>query len=426
MVVFCFGPLPHERARVRITELKQRYAVGEMLERLSDSPDRARPFCRVFGSCGGCQLQHLAYPAQLAWKREVVYNALTRIGGFAEVNVGETIGTNEPRAYRNKMALVVDARSAPAELGFYRQRSHDVVAIDACPILTPQLDAALGRLDTLRKSEPIARMLQDARHVVARSAAATGQIVLTIATEHPLPNARDAASSLLRDIPGLVGVTNSSNPSGANAILGRDNHVLAGGSEIDETIGGVRYRVSAGSFFQVNAEIVASIFGFLDARLQGSGALVDLYCGVGTFALHFAKRGWRVVGVEENGHAVAEAVANACLNELESRVDFLTGRVERTIGTAKVRKLLHEARVVFLDPPRKGCDEVTLAAIAQARVPEVWYLSCDAATLARDSKFLVAKGYRLDIVQPFDMFPQTGHVETLVRLEYSDLVSRPD
>ncbi len=426
MVVFCFGPLPQERARVRITEVKQRYAVGEMLERLSDSPHRASPFCRVFGACGGCQLQHLAYPAQLAWKREVVYNALTRIGGFPEVNVGETIGMNEPRAYRNKMALVVDARSAPAELGFYRQRSHDVVAIDSCPILTPQLDAALGHLDALRKSEPVARILRDVRHIVARSAAATGQIVLTIATEHPLPSARDAAASLLRDVPGLVGVTNSSNPSGANAILGRKNHVIAGGSEIDETIGGVRYRVSAGSFFQVNTEIVASIFAFLDDRLQVPGALVDLYCGVGTFALHFAKRGWRVVGVEENAQAVAEAVANARLNELEARVDFLTGRVERTIGTAKLRKTLHEARVVFLDPPRKGCDEATLAAIAQARVPEVWYLSCDAATLARDSKFLVAKGYRLDIVQPFDMFPQTGHVETLVRLEYSDLVNRPD
>jgi 23S rRNA (uracil1939-C5)-methyltransferase len=208
--------------------------------------------------------------------------------------------------------------------------------------------------------------------------------------------------------------------------LGRDNHVLAGSPEIDETIGGVRYRVSAGSFFQVNAEIVARIFEFLSARLRTPGALVDLYCGVGTFALYFAKRGWRVVGIEENAQAVAEAVANAQLNALESHVDFVTGSVERTIGTAKVQQSLREARALFLDPPRKGCDEVALGAIAQARVPEVWYLSCDAATLARDSKFLVAKGYRLDIVQPFDMFPQTGHVETLVRLEYSDLVSRPD
>ena len=117
-----------------------------MLELLVESRERARPFCPVFGACGGCQLQHLAYGAQLRWKRDVVRNALLRIGGFTEVEVRETIGMNEPRAYRNKMAVVVDHRSKPPALGFYRQRSHDVVPIDACPIVTPQLDAVLAAL----------------------------------------------------------------------------------------------------------------------------------------------------------------------------------------------------------------------------------------------------------------------------------------
>ncbi|HVR46398.1 MAG TPA: 23S rRNA (uracil(1939)-C(5))-methyltransferase RlmD [Candidatus Binatia bacterium] len=423
MAVFCFGPLPHERARVRISEVKRRYAVGEMIERLSDSSDRAEPFCRVFGECGGCQVQHLAYPAQLAWKQGIVRNALARIGGLNAV-VGETIGMSNPRAYRNKMALVVDHAAAQARLGFYRQRSHDVVPIDTCPVVTPQLDATLGRIEALSASDPVKHMLADARHIVARSARTTGQVVVSVTTERQSRGAAQAARLLVEEAPWIVGVTNSFDLSSANAIAGRNHRVLCGTPEIEEEIGGVRYRVSAGSFFQINAEMVGRIFEFLSQRLGEPGSLVDLYCGIGTFALFFAKRGWNVVGVEENARAVAEAVANARLNGLESRAAFVAARVETALGTQPLRSALRRAPTVFLDPPRKGCDDVTLAAIARARVPRLWYLSCDAATLARDLKFLAAKGYRLEIVQPFDMFPQTGHVETLVLLEYSDLVSR--
>ncbi len=423
MAVFCFGPLPQERARVRIVEVKRRYAVGEMIERLCDSPDRAEPFCSVFGDCGGCQVQHLAYPAQLAWKREIVRNALARIGGLSAV-VGETIGMTDPRAYRNKMALVVEHAGAESRLGFYRQRSHDVVPIATCPVLTPPLDATLDRIEAMRGSDPMKRMLADARHIVARSARATGRVALSVTTERQSGAVARAAEVLMQEAPWIAGVANSYDLSSVNAIAGRNQRVLSGTPEIEEEIGGVRYRVSAASFFQVNAEMVGRIFEFLSPRLGEPGVLVDLYCGIGTFALFFAKCGWNVVGVEESARAVAEAVANARLNGFESRAAFFAGRVEQALGTQPLRSALRAGPTAFLDPPRKGCDETTLAAIARARVPRVWYLSCDAATLARDLKFLTSKGYRLEIVQPFDMFPQTGHVETLVLLEYSDLVSR--
>ncbi len=422
MAVFCFGPLPHERARVRVTEVKRRYAVAELIERLSDSPDRAQAFCRVFGECGGCQVQHLAYAAQLAWKREIVRNALARIGGLS-AGVAETIGMTDPRAYRNKMALVVTGGERP-ELGFYRQRSHDVVPIDTCPVVAPRLDATLGRIDQLRGDDPVKRMLREARHIVARSAGATDQVTLSVTTNRQSGAVARAAEVLMQEASWIVGVTNSFDLSSANAIAGRRHRVVRGTPEIEEEIGGVHYRVSAGSFFQINAEMVGRIFDFLSPRLGEPGALVDLYCGIGTFALFFAKRGWSVIGVEENARAVDEAVANARLNGLDARASFIAGRVEEALGTQPLRSALRGAPTLFLDPPRKGCDEAVLAAIARARAPRLWYLSCDAATLARDLKFLASKGYRLEIVQPFDMFPQTGHVETLVLLEYSDLVSR--
>ena len=155
MVVYVLGPVPGERARVRIETVKAKYAVAELVESLSVSPDRVEPFCPVFGACGGCQVQHLAYPAQLRWKRDLVGNALRRIGGIEGATIAETIGMDEPRAYRNKMALVVEHRDAPA-FGFYAARTHDVVPIRTCPIVLPALDRIVGELWTAAASPDVA------------------------------------------------------------------------------------------------------------------------------------------------------------------------------------------------------------------------------------------------------------------------------
>jgi 23S rRNA (uracil1939-C5)-methyltransferase len=224
---------------------------------------------------------------------------------------------------------------------------------------------------------------------------------------------------LLRELPDLVGVTNSFDLASENSILGKQHRLLGGRSEIEETIGSLRYRISPSSFFQVNVEIVGRIFAALEPLLKTPGSIVDLYCGVGTFALFFANNGWRVYGVEENAAAIAEAIGNAERNDLQHLTRFTTGRVEQLTELPAFRSTLRDSNVLFLDPPRKGCDVRTLAAITEQRVSAVWYLSCDPATLARDSKFLVAKGYRLGALQPFDMFPQTGHIETLAQLEFS-------
>jgi 23S rRNA (uracil1939-C5)-methyltransferase len=419
LVVFCFGPLPGESARVRVTEVKQRYAVAEAIGILRESPNRTSPFCPVFGVCGGCQVQHLSYSTQLDWKRNVVRETMQRVGGIEGADVRETIGMRDPRAYRNKMSLVVERSEEPPSLGFYQQRSHDVVSIHGCPIVAPALDRLLRRLDELRATSPVTEMLRDARHLVARTSTASGESVLTITTAHRSESAARAAPFLLREVSGLAGVTNSFDLANENAILGRRHCQLGGRSEMEETIGSLRYRISAGSFFQVNVEIVARIFSAMEPWLRVPRRIVDLYCGVGTFAIFFAKNGSSVYGVEENATSVAEATGNAARNGVQHLTRFTAGRVEQLAGSTAFANALRNSDVLFLDPPRKGCDERTLAAIAQARVSAVWYLSCDPATLARDSKFLVAKGYRLGTLQPFDMFPQTGHIETLAQLEFS-------
>ena len=418
LVVFCFGPLPGERARVRLTAIKPKYAVARMLELLVASPDRAEPFCPVFGECGGCQVQHLAYQAQLSWKREVVRNALARIGGFSDAPVNEPVGMRDPRAYRNKMSLVVEARGGKPQIGFYRQRSHQLVPIDGCPIVTPQLDGFIGKLNAALSDPATAPAFAQARHIVARSAAASDRSALTITTNAPSEAVRRSAPALLAALPGLSGVTNSYGLSGENAILGRKHRTIVGSPTVEERIGELRYRISVSSFFQINVEIVGRIFEYMAPQLAEKRKIVDLYCGAGTFTLFFAHSGSDAVGVEESSQAVAEANENAALNGLTERATFCAGRVEEMVRTPRVGKALAEAEMVFLDPPRKGSDELTLGAIAENQVPAVWYLSCDPATLARDLKFLAAKGYRLTGVQPFDMFPQTGHIETLVTLAH--------
>jgi len=416
VVVFCFGPLPEERARVRVTTVKPKYAIATMVTLLNTSAQRTVPFCSVFGACGGCQVQHLSYPAQLTWKADMVRSALRRIGGFNDIEVRATIGMIHARNYRNKMSLVVDHQQVTPTIGFYQQRSHEIVPIESCPIVAPQLSDYIGRLNRARSVSETSDALQAARHVVLRSARATGQAIATVTTAHASPEVERGAETLLKMLPGAVGLTNSYDLNSANAIMGRRQKVVAGRGEIEETIAGVRYRVSPSSFFQVNVEIVSRIFDFMRGGLEHPRRIVDLYCGAGTFSLYFAKNGCEVYGIEENSQAILEAEGNATLNGLTNWVRFRAGRVEDIVRMDETRAAMSSADIIFLDPPRKGSDEVTLGAIAAAGAPYIWYLSCDPATLARDLKFLAANGYRLGIVQPFDMFPQTGHVETLVTL----------
>lgn len=416
-VVFCFGPLPGEKARVRITSEKKTYAVAELIEIEERSPERVESFCPVFGACGGCQVQHLSYPAQLRWKRAMVENALQRIGGIRDATVRDTIGMRGPRAYRNKVSLVVDHAGDTERVGFYRFRSHEVIAIDECPVAEESLSEYIGIFAHASPGSAADETLRDARHLVARTGQ-EGKTVLSVTTTHRSERLAAVAPALLDTLPGAAGIVNSYEPRSENAVLGRKNVLLCGAEQIEEEVAGLRFRLSPASFFQINAEILARIFGVVGKEILPVRRVVDLYCGIGTFTLYFAREGAQVIGVEEHVRSAEEARANARLNGVES-ARFRAARVEEWARSREGAGALAEAELVFLDPPRKGSDEATLRAICKARSARIGYLSCDPATLARDLRLLLANGYRITTVTPFDMFPQTGHVETLVTLELS-------
>jgi 23S rRNA (uracil1939-C5)-methyltransferase len=335
--------------------------------------------------------------------------------------VAAPIGMREPRGYRNKMALVVDTQGSEPVFGFYRARSHDLVPIERCPIVLEPLDAAIGKLAEAAQAPATAPAFAGVRHVVMRSGLTSpGSGVLSLTTETKSAAVARLAPDLAAAVPGVAGISNSYELSNANAVIGRRMDFVWGKREMEETIEGVRFRVSPASFFQINGEMVAAIFRTLAPLIAGAPKIVDLYCGAGTFAIYFASRGADVVGVEENAAAVAEARQNARLNKVEERVRFVRARVEGELGNPAGREALRAADIVFLDPPRKGSDEATLATLADAAVRQIWYLSCNPATLARDLRYLDGRGYAIERVQPFDMFPQTGHVETLVTLRLKE------
>lgn len=421
MVVFAWGVLPDESARVRITEVKKTYMVADVLEILERSSERSTPFCPVFGTCGGCQVQHLSYAGQLAWKTRLVRAALERIGGLGGISVLPTVGMDEPRAYRNKMALVAQDRDGATELGFYQMRSHDFVPIAGCPVVLPQLDEQIAGLRRIARDPASAPAFAAVKHAIARAGASLGESVLALTTDAPAPALAEIAPALVEQLPGIVGISNSFAPPSTNAVMGRKQQQLWGRPEMEERIPvgpamEARYRVSAASFFQINSTMVQRVFEALATENVQPRRIVDLYCGAGTFSIFFALRGAEVVGIEENPAAIREANANARLNHVASRAQFLTGRVEAILARPEGREALRTAEIAFLDPPRKGSDAHTLDALATAQIPAIWYLSCNPATLARDLAHLCARGYELGAVRPFDFFPQTGHVESLCSL----------
>ena len=332
--------------------------------------ERVAPRCAVFGQCGGCQLQQMAYPAQLAWKTERVRDLL-RGAGFAEPPVRPAIGCEPPWGYRNHMRFSVDREG---RIGLTARGTRRLIPLHECPIAQPAINTALAAL---------AREPQRPPQALVRVGVATGQMLIQPA---PLPATRDrleAAGLVIHD------------------------------ETMEEDLGGARFRIRPSSFFQTNTAQANVMARLALAELPAGPAvtLVDAYCGVGVFARLMAERAGRVLAIEESASAVRDARWNLRdtpqVEIIQAKVeDDLPQRAERIDG-------------LIIDPPRAGCQRPVLDALAARRPPVVVYISCDPTTLARDLAYLchTRGAYRLRSAQPLDMFPQTAHIETIATLE---------
>lgn len=400
LTVFVEGLLPGERARVRLDEKRKNYGRAKVLQQLTESSDRVTPQCSLFGKCGGCQLMHLQYAEQLKAKRQRVQDALERIGKFHGIFAFPCSPSPQPLAYRNKIQLP----AMGGELGLYAKNSHRLIPVEHCYIHSSLGQQAFEEVKLALKTFPQAAEIQ---HVLIKSALYTKEIlVVFVTTKKEVLGLSNLAERLLASRPQIKGVMQNVHVSKSNTVLGGSFHTLAGQGWIEEVLCGLTFKISPASFFQVNPSQAEKLYQkVLElADLNGGETVLDAYCGVGTLTLILAPYAKEVIGVECIPEAIKDAKDNAERNQIHN-TRFYSGFAEEFIS------LLHEVDVAILNPPRKGCASSFLESLTTLRPRRVIYVSCDPATLARDLRFLCDRGYHLDGVHPFDMFPQTAHVE---------------
>ncbi|MBC8078232.1 MAG: 23S rRNA (uracil(1939)-C(5))-methyltransferase RlmD [Chloroflexales bacterium] len=399
-VIFARGALPGERVRVAIRERRSDFAKGDVIAVLEASPDRVEPRMPTGGD--HMPWQHIAYDAQLRFKRQILTEQLAKIGGIRDVAVDEMIASPRPWGYRNTAHFNVQGRN----VGYYAAGSRAIVPLRHDPLLLPELNTSLAALyDMLATS-----IREDnLRHVTLRSSAAYGYVVGILDGGDDL--AGTAWRWRTRD-PNLAGVLypEPEDPEGAYAV--------EGASTLNEEFGGLAFQLDPQSFFQVNAPQAEQLLRLLreGLDLQPGQRLLDAYSGVGAFALPLAAAVEEVVAVEENPGAVEDGRASAIFNNIRN-VTFVTGQVERKLLT-----LDGSFDGAILDPPRRGCHPAALEGLRALAPQRIAYVACSPGILARDLKALLAPSeqgpsYVLRSVRPVDMFPQTPHIECVAILE---------
>jgi 23S rRNA (uracil1939-C5)-methyltransferase len=422
-VVFVDNALPDETVRARIRRVRQGYADAESLEIVAPSSLRVAPPCRYYGECGGCDLQHLARPAQAEAKRGQVTALLRRVAGLSDAPVREAVAAGDPLLYRFRIDFDWGAsREGRSGLGLHRARHPaDIVPVETCLLIPEAANRIRAFLERRAAEKGLAprdprRRLGLLRRAGIQVARTTGEILLTLETQRGDPPALlDLARETARAFPRIVGIVRREHDRhgrsfGASILHGRDH--------LFEEVDGDRMKIPAGAFFQPNATAWGLLRGAVEKELEAERGetVLELYCGVGFFTLAMARRCQQVVAIDVSREAVAAARDNAARAGL-GNVRWLC----RDAGEG-LAELLEETRfdAILLDPPRTGLPPGAARVLARTAARRIVYVSCDPATLARDLGILVGEGsFRLRSVVPLDLFPQTHHVECVVRLERS-------
>ena len=408
--VFVPGALPGETVDIEITQDKGRFCEASLVEVVHPSPDRVSPTCPHAGVCGGCQARHASYAATLRMKRQKVCDTLTRIGGVANPLVFDTLGCDAPDRTRNKAEYPIGVQDGRVVVGAFAHGSHRIIPLDECLLQSEQSVAFMRALTEHLTHWPMARHF---KYLVTRANRA-GDMMVVLCGDVPMAAEVAKLAPELPDVHSLWYC--QLNRRFAHALDGKCT-LISGSPTITETLFDISFEISPQSFFQVNIRQTEALYA---KALEAAGVrpgcdlkLLDAYCGAGTITLSAARYAKSVLGIE----IVAPAIENARLNARNNHIDnarFICGDAAREIPRLLSKGNRFDA--LILDPPRKGIDTALLNAVIQAKIPTVSYVSCNPATLARDVRILRDGGYQSRWAQPVDMFPWTGHVETVVSM----------
>ena len=417
MAVFVPGALVGEKVEAEIEKRTASYAVARLTKIIASSPRRVEPPCEYFAECGGCALMHMDYAHQLEFKRQRVEDAMERIGGFSDIEVKPCIGADEPFRYRNKAVFSFTQQSGSVRFGCIAEGSHRVVPIDDCKIQSEvSVNAAKAVCEWANRYKIPAYNEKsgrgDLRHLMLRTAS-SGETMAVIITAGRLRFEIELVSGLRAAVPGISSIIHNINPARTNLIMGRKSRVIFGTETITEHIDGLSFTVGAESFLQVNPVQTRRMYAeaISGLMLTKEDDAVDLYCGIGTISLLMANKARSVIGVEYVAPAIEDAKRNAARNGIEN-AEFICGTAETVFP--KIVKSGRKITKLMLDPPRKGAMREALDAIIASGAQRIAYISCNPATLARDCRILSDAGYKIESVQPYDMFSNSFHVETVV------------
>lgn len=425
--IFINGGVTGDKLNIIVTKTNKTYGFGRIKEILSPSPYRQEAICPVFKECGGCDFMHISYPHQICIKENIVKGNLQRIGSVHpdEYEFQGVISADDTMGYRNKAQLPVGKKGKETVVGFYSKKSHEIIATKSCMIQDEKINSITKLFLSYANKHKISVYSEKAhkgilRHLYIRTGNKTGEVLVTIVTNStsPLP-CEDELIKILQKESDIKGIIQNINTEKTNLILGRKNRLIYGQDKICSMIGNLKFNISSESFFQINGtqteKLYAKALEYADPKKDET--VFDLYCGTGSISLFLAQKAHRVIGVEIVEKAIENAKENADLNGMKNTM-FYAGDCAEVVD--KLLKQGESADIVVVDPPRKGCSEDMLSLIKQMSPKKLVYVSCNSATLARDVKILKEYGFTLKKVCGVDMFPNSGHVECVVRLEQAD------
>ncbi len=417
MAVFVPNTAAGDIISCRIVKVLKSYAYGRVEEILTPSADRTENDCPVYGRCGGCSFRHISYKAELAAKEGFVRDAFARIGGLAPEML-PICGSEVQYGYRNKLQMPLSRdKDGCAVCGFFSERSHTVIPVERC-LLQPGEFAEITAYVMQRARELKISVYNEQRHegvlrhIFLRRGHYSGEVCLCLVARRKVPEFARLARAAMEKFPQIKGVVLNLNKEKTNVILGEEEIVLCGSAMISDTMCGNRVQLSAKSFYQVNTPAAENLYRQAAEFAQPKDKLLlDLYCGAGTIGLSMAGEAKKVIGAEIVPEAVENAKSNARLNG-HANAEFICADAGEAAQLLAEQGLKPD--VIILDPPRKGCDEATLAACVEMSPERIVMISCNAATAARDCKRLSESGYMAEKLRAFDLFPRTTHVECVV------------
>lgn len=417
--VFIRGALPCEKVRAKVILVKPRFDVAILEKVLVPSPARVTPPCPAFGKCGGCDIQHEDYAAQLSFKRGLVADALKKVGGFDSVEVGEVVPSDKTFRYRNKLSLPV---RRGGKVGLFAKGSHRVVETDDCLLQYENNRLLIAAIKDFMTEEGYDGYDEqdfsgDIRHLVSREVG--GRLCVAVVATHSI------------DIRGFAGRVREFAPDAEvwlNVNARRDNVILGSawkkvcGSDEPVAVDGLKTALHPAGFFQVNDGAREKLYAFVSSLCSG-GTAIEAYSGAGLLGAAMAKNADEVFGIEINREAHEAAVRLACDNGIDNMTSIqgdVSEKLPEVLNTIISRNGSNRDTFIVLDPPRGGVAAEVAELIGRSGAENIVYVSCNPATLARDLKIICGYGYEILSVTPFDMFPQTANVETVVRLKKRD------